>query len=751
MHSDIGPLCALHYYMSNQQYEQRIFPVLEMTCAACATGVEEVLKKQPGVAEASVNYATRSSRVLYNAATTDACALQKAVQAAGYDLVIAEDNPQAVKEQMEADSYRKLKHRTWWAIALSMPVMLIGMLWMDAPMANEIMMVLSAPVVFYFGRHFFIHAWKQARNRRMNMDTLVALSTGIAWGYSAFNTLYPSFWHRYGLHGHVYFEAAAVVVAFISVGKLLEERARAGTSAAMRQLMSMQPATVTIQAGNTELEIRAAQVQVGNAVIVKPGARIPVDGVVVSGSSWVDESTITGEPIAVLRQPGDSVISGTVNQKGSFVFRAEKVGAQTELARIIALVQEAQGSKPPVQRLADKIAAVFVPVVVLLAVVTFATWLLVGGSSMFPQALMSAITVLIIACPCALGLATPTAVMVGIGRGALQGIIIRDATHLETAHKTNTIILDKTGTITTGKPAVAAIEWATGAADTAPILMGLESRSEHPLAGAVVRHLQAQQVAAAAIDQFAAITGEGIEGQVAGSRYIVGSRRLLLRSGIDVPDNLAATAQQWEEQAWSVVWFATGTHVLAVLAIADAIKDTAATAIAGLQRMGIDVVMLTGDSPHAAAAVAKKVGITHWQAAMMPADKTAYVQQLQQQGKVVAMVGDGVNDSGALATANVSIAMGQGADVAMEAAGIVLRRSDPEDILRAFRLAGDTVRIIRANLFWAFIYNIIGIPLAAGILYPINGFLLNPMIAGAAMAMSSVSVVANSLRLRYMR
>jgi Cu2+-exporting ATPase len=742
----------MHNNMSQQQFEQRIFPVLEMTCAACATGVEEVLKKQPGVAEASVNYATRSSRVLYNAAATDAGMLQKAVQAAGYDLVIAEENTQAVTEQREADSYRKLKQRTWWATGLSMPVMLIGMLWMDAPMANEIMMALSAPVVFYFGRHFFVHAWKQARNGRMNMDTLVALSTGIAWVYSAFNTLFPSFWHRYGLHGHVYFEAAAVVVAFISVGKMLEERARAGTSEAMRQLMSMQPATVTIQAGDTELEIPAAQVQVGNAIIVKPGARIPVDGVVISGSSWVDESTITGEPLAVLRQPGDKVISGTVNQKGSFVFRAQKVGAQTELARIIALVQEAQGSKPPVQRLADKIAAVFVPVVIALAVVTFATWLLVGGGSMFPQALMSAITVLIIACPCALGLATPTAVMVGIGRGALQGIIIRDATHLETAHKTNTIVLDKTGTITTGKPDVAAIEWATDApANAVAILLGLEALSEHPLAGAVVRHLQAQQVAAVAIDQFAAITGQGIEGFVAGTRYVVGSRKLLQSSGIDIPAPMAETARIWEEQAWSVVWFADGKRVLAVLAIADAIKDTAATAIAGLQRMGIDVVMLTGDSPHAAAAVAKKVGISHWQAAMMPADKTHYIQQLQQQGKVVAMVGDGVNDSGALATANVSIAMGQGADIAMEAAGIVLRRSDPEDILRAFRLAGDTVHIIRANLFWAFIYNIIGIPLAAGILYPINGFLLNPMIAGAAMAMSSVSVVANSLRLRYMR
>ncbi len=745
-------MMPLHYYMSQQQFEQRLFPVLEMTCAACATGVEEVLKKQPGVAEASVNYATRTSRVLYNVAATNTCTLQKAVQAAGYDLVIAEENTQAVTEQREADSYRKLKHRTWWAIGLSMPVMLIGMLWMDAPMANEVMMALSAPVVFYFGRHFFVHAWKQARNGRMNMDTLVALSTGIAWVYSAFNTLFPSFWHRYGLHGHVYFEAAAVVVAFISVGKLLEERARAGTSEAMRQLMSMQPATVTIQAGDTELEIPAAQVQVGNAIIVKPGARIPVDGVVISGSSWVDESTITGEPLAVLRQPGDKVISGTVNQKGSFVFRAQKVGAQTELARIIALVQEAQGSKPPVQRLADKIAAVFVPVVIALAVVTFATWLLVCGGSMFPQALMSAITVLIIACPCALGLATPTAVMVGIGRGALQGIIIRDATHLETAHKTNTIVLDKTGTITTGKPDVAAIEWAADApANAVAILLGLEALSEHPLAGAVVRHLLVQQVATVAIDRFAAITGQGIEGYVAGTRYVVGSRKLLQSSGIDIPAPMAETAGTWEEQAWSVVWFADGNGVLAVLAIADAIKPTAATAIVGLQRMGIDVVMLTGDSPHAAAAVAKKVGITHWQAAMMPADKTAYIQQLQQQGKVVAMVGDGVNDSGALATANVSIAMGQGADVAMEAAGIVLRRSDPEDILRAFRLAGDTVRIIRANLFWAFIYNIIGIPLAAGILYPINGFLLNPMIAGAAMAMSSVSVVANSLRLRYMR
>lgn len=734
--------------------KRETFPVLEMTCAACAVSVESMLKSTTGVYDAGVNYANQSAWVEYDTNAANAEDLQNAVRSIGYDLVVNVEDPQAVKEEAQQRQYQSIKNRTIWSSILALPVVIIGMFFMDMPYGNFISMVLSAPVVFYFGRGFFVHAWKQARHGRANMDTLVALSTGVAFVFSLFNTFFPEFWHARGVHAHVYYEAAAVVIAFISLGKLLEERAKSSTSSAIKKLMGLQPKTVRIVVDGIEQEIPVASVRIGNIILVRPGEKIPVDGVVVQGSSFVDESMISGEPVAVEKVVGEKVFAGTINQKGSFQFEAQKVGADTLLAQIIKMVQEAQGSKAPVQKMVDQIAGVFVPVVIGISILTFIVWMIAGGDNAFTHALLTSVTVLVIACPCALGLATPTAIMVGVGKGAENNILIKDAESLELAHKVNAIVLDKTGTITEGKPVVTDIQWTAEERELnhlRDILYSLEVQSEHPLAQAIVDKLKEGAAKSISIDGFESITGKGVKARFQRETYYLGNEKLMNENGITLTGHTKATANLWQSDAKTVVYFANEKNVLSIIGIADRIKPTSLAAVQQLQEKGIAVYMLTGDNKQTAQAVARQVGLKEFLAEVLPGDKAEFVKRLQKEGKVVAMVGDGINDSHALAQADVSIAMGKGSDIAMDVAKMTLITSDLQSIPKALTLSTKTVLGIRQNLFWAFIYNIIGIPLAAGVLYPVNGFLLDPMIAGAAMALSSVSVVSNSLRLKFAR
>jgi len=729
------------------------FPVLEMSCAACAVSVESMLKSTEGVKDAAVNFANQTALIEFDPTQTKPLDLQNAVRSIGYDLVIDTENSQAIKEESDVKQYQEIKNRTIWSSILSVPLVIIGMFYMDMPYGNYISMALAAPVVFYFGRNFFIHAWKQARFGKANMDTLVALSTGIAFLFSLFNTFFPAFWHARGIHAHVYYETAAVVIAFISLGKLLEERAKSNTSSAIKKLMGLQPKTVRVLIDGEEKELPIGAVQVGNTIIVRPGEKIPVDGVVINGSSFVDESMISGEPIAVEKKAGEKVFAGTINQKGSFQFEAQKVGGDTILAQIVKMVQQAQGSKAPVQKLVDKIAGIFVPVVIGISILTFITWMAVGGEDAFTHALLTSITVLVIACPCALGLATPTAIMVGMGKGAENNILIKDAESLELAHQVNAIILDKTGTITEGKPVVTDLKWVIeneSASLWRDILYSMEVHSEHPLAQAVVDRLK-ENSKASVLQEFESITGRGVKASIEGQTYYIGNEKLMTEQRLELEKDSLQISNAWKDEAKTVVYFFTQKEVLALIAIADKIKETSRAAIEKLQAKGIEVYMLTGDNQQTAKAVAQQVGLKHYKAEVMPSDKAAFIKQLQAEGKIVAMVGDGINDSQALAQADVSIAMGKGSDIAMDVAKMTLITSDLNSIPRALNLSTKTVRGIRQNLFWAFIYNIVGIPLAAGVLYPVNGFLLDPMIAGAAMALSSVSVVSNSLRLKFMK
>lgn len=732
---------------------KKSFPVLNLSCASCANSTETILAAQPGVIAVSVNYANATAQVEYVPGITDAQQLRGAVQSIGYDLMI--DETEEASESLatlQESQFNSLKTRTVSAIVLAIPLVVLGMTpaLMNQVWANYVMALLATPIVFVFGRQFFVGAYKQARHRSANMDTLVALSTGVAYLFSVFNMVFPDFWHSRGLHAHTYFETAGVVIAFILLGKLLEERAKGNTSSAIKKLMGLQPKTVTVvHEGGHQLEIPIARVKVGDMLLVKPGEKVAVDGTVVSGNSYVDESMISGEPVPVPKQAGAAVFAGTINQKGSFQFKAEKVGSETLLGQIVKLVQDAQGSKAPVQKLVDKISGIFVPIVIGIAVLSFVLWFFFDGQEGFTHGLLALVTVLVIACPCALGLATPTAIMVGVGKGAEQGILIKDAESLEQAKRLNTIILDKTGTITEGKPEVVALQWFVPETDELRnMLYSIEKSSEHPLADAVVKALRdkASFVQDVAIEN---ITGQGIRGTHGDHDYLIGNTALLRDHKIAIGEE----AQQWISKqlglAYTVIHFANRFTLLAAVAIADKIKPTSITAISQLQAAGVDVYMLTGDNEQTAKAVAAQTGITHYQANVLPAEKASFVKDLQARGHFVGMVGDGINDSNALAQADVSIAMGKGSDIAMDVAKMTIISSDLTKIPQAIQLSRKTVSTIKQNLFWAFIYNIIGIPIAAGVLYPINGFLLDPMIAGAAMALSSVSVVTNSLRLKW--
>ncbi len=735
---------------SNQILHKETFPVTGMTCAACASSVETILQYTDGVKSAQVNFASSTVLVEYSDEINPE-GLNEALTAIGYGLITETENVEEKVSNNQKEHYQELKKDTIGAAILTLPIFIIGMFFMHWHPGTWISLALAIPVLAVFGRRFFISAWKQAKNRSVNMDTLVALSTSIAFIFSLFNTLFPEFWISRGFEPHVYYEAATVIITFILFGKMLEEKAKSKTSTALKNLMGLQPKTLKAFIDGAEKEIPISEVQKGYEIIVRPGEKIPVDGKVISGNSFVDESMISGEPIAVEKSEKDEVFAGTINQKGSFHFTAEKVGSETLLSQIIKRVQEAQGSKAPVQKLVDKIASIFVPTVIGISILTFAVWMIIGGEDALSHAILNAVAVLVIACPCALGLATPTAIMVGIGKGAENNILIKDAESLEIAHKVNAIILDKTGTITAGKPTVSNMNWESEELKIqfAPILLAIESKSEHPLADAVNKKLSEEGFKAGSISGFQSLTGKGVEAKnQAGQKLLVGNAQLIESNGISMNSEQKDLAETWSNEAKTVVFFANEKSVLAVLAISDEIKPNSKSAINKLKEKGIEVYMLTGDNRQTAAAVAKQVGLTDFKAEVMPSDKSDFVKELQAKGKIVAMVGDGINDSEALAQADVSIAMGHGSDIAMDVAKMTIISSDLEVIPKALNLSGQTVRGIKENLFWAFIYNLIGIPIAAGVLYPLNGFLLDPMIAGAAMAFSSVSVVLNSLRLK---
>jgi Cu2+-exporting ATPase len=738
--------------MSSKVLITKFYPVTGMHCASCAVRTEQFVSALPGVKKAAVNYADTSLQVEFFPEDLSPSEMKQAIQGIGYDIIIDEENIQELVDEANLIHFKKTRFNTVGAALLSVPLVIIAMFFYGIPYANYIMMALAIPVVFWFGRQFPVGAWKQLKYRSANMDTLVALSTGIAFIYSAFVTFFPRFFQSKGIDSHVYFEASAVIITFILLGRLLEERARSRTSSSLKKLIGLQAKTVTrITASGEQEDIPINMVMSGDVLLVRPGSKIPVDGRVISGSSFVDESMISGEPIAIEKVEGSEVFAGTINQKGSFRFRAEKVGSDTVLAHIIKMVREAQGSKAPIQHLVDKIAGIFVPVVMGIALFSGIIWAVSGADNAMTHSLLAIVTVLIIACPCALGLATPTAIMVGIGKGADNGILIKDAESLEIAHKVNAVVLDKTGTITLGEPAVQEFIWKKGLrpGEYDQILLGIQRSSEHPLAEPVVKHLEQKGINGATITAHVeSITGKGVRATIDNRNFFIGNKNLINENEISIDPEIRSAAEKWQKEAKTVSFFTDAKEVLAAIAISDSVKESSVVAIRELHDLGIEVHMLTGDNEQSAKAIAGISGIDSYRAEALPQDKDDFVRELQARGKTVAMVGDGINDSQALARADVSIAMGKGSDIAMNVAKMTIISSDLTRIAQAIRLSRMTVTTIKQNLFWAFIYNMIGIPVAAGILYPFTGFLLNPMIAGAAMALSSVSVVTNSLRLK---
>ncbi len=728
------------------------FPLTGMTCTACASSVETILMHTEGIQEATVNYATATVSVTWDARITPQ-GIDQALQEVGYGLVISTQELGESVREAQGKNYQKLKRQTLGAAVATLPIVVLGMIFMHWEPGRWISLMLCIPVLFYFGRHFFTRAIQLAKHGQANMDTLVALSTAIAFLFSSYSTLFPEFWLSKGLHPPVYFEAASVILVFVSLGKMLEERAKNNTGTALKKLIGLQPKTLIRLTATGQEAIRLEEVALMDRILVKPGEKIPVDGQVLVGQSYLNESMLSGEYLPVAKGPGDAVFAGTLNQNGSLEIRAEKIGSGTLLGQIIQRVQEAQGSKAPVQRLVDKISGIFVPVVVLIAIATFGLWMVFGGENALSHGILSAVSVLVIACPCALGLATPTALIVGMGKGAENQILIRDAESLELGHQVSALVLDKTGTLTLGKPKVYS-QWfntqesALDQTSIESLLLSLERNSAHPLAEAVVAHLEAKNLPKLAVESFENIPGAGISGQVEGIRYFVGTKKWMESQGIPLPASPLTIEIEAAEKAQTLIWLCNESQVLAVLGIEDELKQNAKEVVESLKKMNVDVYLLTGDQYAPAKAVADQVGISLFQAECLPADKSNFIKTLQQQGKVVAMVGDGVNDAEALAQADVSIAMGMGSDIALDVAKITLVNSDLAKIPQALRLSKLTVHGIRQNLFWAFVYNLIGIPVAAGLLYPAFGILIDPMFASAAMALSSLSVVGNSLRLK---
>lgn len=721
--------------------------VTGMSCAACAGSVESLLSATHGVKEAKVNYGSGVVDLTYQATEISLTELKQTVQSIGYDLIIEDedDKKQAAIEQAKALEYKSLLGRTILSLFFTMPIMIIAMGFPGLKNGNVIMLLLSLPVVFWSGRTFYSKALLQLKHRMVTMDTLVALSTSIAFLFSLTITLFPDLLAESGVENHVYYEAAAVIISFVLLGKLLEERARSNTSSAIRKLMRLQPDYVdVINDGDKISRTSIKAIVPGLKILVKPGEQIPIDGKVISGDSYVDESMITGEPMPAYKAQESKVFAGTINGQGSLRVIAETKGSETVLAKIIRTVQEAQGSMAGVQKLADKVAALFVPIVLGISALTFIAWMILGGDNNLTYALITSISVLVIACPCALGLATPTAIMVGMGRGAENHILIKDAQALETLSKVSCVAFDKTGTITQGKPEVVQVDWHIEDNSETPkyiaALCLLESASEHPLSEAITSHFMAK-TADLRLSDFKSHPGRGVYGKIDEVEYYAGNRQFLSEQGI----SLAIKSHQHYN---SEIFLAAGNRHVATIALADKVKTSAIHTIEELKRANYEVILLSGDNKSSTKAVSDTVGIKAYYAELLPGEKTSMITRLQKQGHTVAMVGDGINDSEALARADIGIAMGSGSDIAMEVAQLTLRSNDPYHVIRAIALSQQTTGTIKQNLFWAFVYNLIGIPIAAGVLYMISGFLLNPMIAAAAMALSSVSVVTNSLLLK---
>ncbi|MCC3429313.1 MAG: copper-translocating P-type ATPase [Microcoleus sp. PH2017_40_RAT_O_B] len=731
-----------------------------MSCAACASSIEQAIKSVPGVIGCSVNFGMEQATIQYDSKQTNLTIIQEAVDAAGYEALPLQEMAEDDAEKADRKSAsQNLQRKLWIAGSISIILVLGGIPTMTgwhlpfipAWLHNFwLQLVLTSPVQFWCGKSFYVGAWKSLKRRVATMDTLIALGTSAAYFYSVFVTFLPGLFTSQGLNPSVYYEVATSVIALILLGKNLENRAKGETSEAIRKLMGLQAKTARIVRNGEELEVPIAQVAIGDIVQVRPGEQIPVDGEVIEGASTVDEAMVTGESLAVKKQLGDEVIGATINKTGSFRFRATRVGKDTFLAQIVKMVQDAQASKAPIQKLADQVTGWFVPVVIAIALATFIIWFNAMGN--FTLATVTMVEVLIIACPCALGLATPTAVMVGTGKGAENGILIKGADSLELAHKIQIIVLDKTGTLTEGKPTVTDFVTIKGTAQSNELKLlqlaaSVERNSEHPVGEAVVRYAQSQEVKLTNIQDFEAVVGSGVRGVSGGKSIALGSLRWMQELGCDT-EYLELRARAFEAASKTVVWMAVEGKIEAILAIADALKPSSARSVKALQKLGLEVAMLTGDNRATAESIAQSVGITRIFAEVRPDQKAAQIQALQGEGKIVAMVGDGINDAPALAASDVGIAIGTGTDVAIAASDITLISGDLQGIVTAIQLSRATMRNIRENLFFAFIYNIAGIPIAAGILYPIFGWLLNPIIAGAAMAFSSLSVVTNALRLR---
>jgi Cu+-exporting ATPase len=737
--------------------ERTTISVGGMTCAACVRRVEMALKDVEGVTDVAVNLATAKATITHRAAWGGEASLQQAVVAQGYDYLGVEDasGEDPIRGAREKE-YKDLRNRFVTGAILTVPIFIGSMQhWfpflMQVPRQPVLILtfILTTPVVFWVGSRFFVGAFKAAKQKTTDMNTLVAVGALAAYLYSVLATFLPQFFMAANLAPHVYYDSAAVIITLIILGRMLETKAKGNTSLAIQRLMGLKPKTARVIRGDQEVDIAIETVRKGDLILVRPGEKIPTDGIVISGSSTVDESMLTGESMPAAKEAGQDVFAATMNRTGSFTFQATKIGAETALAQIIQLVQEAQGSKAPIQRLADRVAAVFVPVVFAVAALTFGVWYYFVPDPTFSRALLNFICVLVIACPCALGLATPTAIMVGTGLGAENGILIKGGESLENASKLTTVVFDKTGTLTKGKPEVTDILPAPGFSPQTVLqtALSLEVLSEHPLAQAIADRARKENLTPLSVERFEAVSGLGVRAMVNGRINLLGNLRFMEAAGVEM-NGLAQAAIRLSAEGKSCVFIAEDKQAKGLLGLSDVPKATAAEALADLKKMGLNVAMITGDHALTARSIGAVLGIDRILAEVLPGDKASEIKRLQSQGQVVAMVGDGINDAPALAAADIGIAIGAGTDVAIEASDITLMNDDLRSVAAAIRLSSATMKVIRQNLFWAFIYNIIGIPIAAGVLYPFGGILLNPEFAAAAMALSSVSVVSNSLRLR---